>query len=42
MNKLILLESILINLLAINKKRNFKDNLLLKELEKLKLTLNQL
>ena len=35
-NKSILLERILMNLSVIEKKRNFKDNLLLKDLEKLK------
>jgi len=35
-NKSILLERILMNLSVIEKKKNFKDNLLLKDLEKLK------
>ena len=41
-NKLMLLERILMNLSVIEKKRNFKDNLLLKDLEKLKPIMMQL
>ena len=41
-NRLMLLERILMNLSVIEKKRNFKDNLLLKDLEKLKPIMMQL
>lgn len=41
-NKLMLLERILMNLSVIEKKRNFKDNLLLRDLEKLKPIMMQL